>query len=185
MSEADPRFKIRTYLNQAPYFPTMLVVEGDAHLSKLDLHEFPVEGAFGYVVDGNLHVDEAIESWDEEAMTLLVTGDVRAGGLIACGAEMVVLGSLYCESYLIGYYNHGQVRVEGDLHATYLLNSDHDIHWAGAFHGEGAYVFGNDRLPALNRSKDDLLAELLNEDGLLDVERAVSHIRGGKSPFRS
>ena len=177
MVEAEARFQVSEHLYGAPGFPFMLLVEGDVHLEELSLHEFPDDDVYGYIVDGNLTVAGSITSEDEEVMALLVTGDVHAGDVFAGGADTAILGNLRCDRFVIGLYNSGYLHITGDLHAPYVITSDHDIVWGGAIEGATIDVGGNDGRYELRRAH--LRAELL--EGGVDVEQLVEWLRAGRS----
>ena len=179
LDDAEKRFGVSAHLFGAAGFTHMLLVEGDTHSDALDLHEFPDDQAYGYIVDGNLTVDGSINSQDEEAMSLLVTGNLSVGDIFAGGADTAVLGNLHATRFVIGRYNHGYLHVSGDLHAALLLYSDHDITWA-TFHGVGVDLFNRKADRIFDLSGDNLDPKVRDSSGDFDLWDLALRLRNGE-----
>jgi len=186
MDAAEERFRVSEHLYGAPGFDKMLLVEGDLELESLDLHDFPDPQAYGYIIDGNLSVRGAVESWNEEVivMSLLLTGDAHVGDLFAGGADMVILGDLKSERFVIGQYNHGYLHVGSDIETPILINSDHDIMWGGELRATSVDAFHREPADAYELGVEALRQEIFDDDGDLQFDELVKRLRAGDAVLK-
>lgn len=106
----------------------VLFHDGDLRLDRLDLDmkanedgEYP----FLFLVAGNLRVDGAITNDETDGATgLIVLGDLRAHDMVVGGQEVYVTGHLHVDGLFWGDYNHGDLSVEGDVHAALLIDTE-------------------------------------------------------------
>ena len=106
----------------------VLFHDGDLRLDQLDLDmarnedgEYP----FLLLVAGNLRVDGAITNEETDgAMGLIVLGDLHARDMVVGGQEIYVTGNVHVDGLFWGDYNHGDLTVEGDVHAALFIDTD-------------------------------------------------------------
>ena len=117
------------------YAGDILVADAGLHVAgHLDLSR---ERAWVLMVCGNLVVDGVFSDYlygddDDPGSHLLVTGDMRARGVITAG-WMEVHGSLAC-GHLIGDYNDCSAYIGGDVHAGLFYGEEHFFTIKGALH---------------------------------------------------
>lgn len=107
----------------------VLVFEEDVVRSALlDLYDIYAEQHIaGWIVNGNLIVNNAIVDYESDTYSafLLVNGNLVCDNLVAGCTEIVVKGDVHVRQTFIGYYNHGRVLVNGNLHAGLWIEDDH------------------------------------------------------------
>ncbi|TVX89772.1 hypothetical protein [Paenibacillus agilis] len=101
---------------------------GDLTLPFLDLDwekPFPQQQETILIfIDGNLTVDNLYNENTDGAIGLMVMGNLTAKNIAVGGQEIYVQGDLLVEEILCGSYNHGEAIVNGNLHATVLIEDD-------------------------------------------------------------
>lgn len=107
----------------------VLIFEEDVHTDQLlDLYDIYVEQDIaGMIFRGNLHVDNSIIDYEPDtyACFLWVDGSLTCRNLVAGCVPIYVKGNVTVEQAFIGYYNHGEVTIAGDLHAHLWIEDDH------------------------------------------------------------
>lgn len=107
----------------------VLIFEEDVHTGQLlDLHDIYVEKDIaGMIFRGNLQVDNSIIDYEPDtyACFLSVDGNLTCRNLVAGCVPIHVKGNVYVQQTFIGYYNHGEVTIDGDLHARLWIEDDH------------------------------------------------------------
>ncbi|NLR62752.1 hypothetical protein HGH92_00415 [Chitinophaga varians] len=152
----------------------VLIFEEDVHSAQLlDLYNIYVEQDIaGMIFRGNLQVDNSIIDYEPDtyACFLWVDGDLTCRNLIAGCVPIHVEGNVTVQQTFIGYYNHGEVTIGGDLHARLWIEDDHQTIVQGRVN---AITFGPDEqitTPDYTSWHDVLLPEMaaqLLEDGYL------------------
>ncbi|HJT72702.1 MAG TPA: WGR domain-containing protein, partial [Chitinophaga sp.] len=80
---------------------------------------------YGIIVEGNLTVKGVLFQPDmDNGEHLLVTGNVYAQSINKGGGEFYIKGDLTAEQTIYGYYNHGELTVEGKTKAVAILADD-------------------------------------------------------------
>lgn len=127
------------------------VIEGDLMLDWND--DFRRRGISAVVNLGDLMVRGAILNADLDGGPLLfVGGDLAAARMDKGGANVVVLGALRTAGPVLCEYNHGVLRVGGDLDCEALIVLDHD-----------ALVLGQLRAPRIDWEDGELREQLVPE----------------------
>lgn len=176
---AEEKFSIHDHMDGACTKSNMLLFEGDTHLKTLELANVIDDDVYGYIVHGDLIVDGDLEAEDEEGMSLFVTGSLHARSIFSAGLEIVVLKDAHFTNYAIGSYNHGCLRVKGDLHAPYIINDDHDFSWEGKAHGKTINLCSEEACEPYEYGTSHI-AEDAQDDGEVDIERLMEFIAQGK-----
>jgi hypothetical protein len=80
----------------------------------------------GLIVDGDLDVDGNILNGEQDfGPTLVVLGSLRARNVGLGGAAVYVAGDLVAAECVHAYYNHGYLRVRGDVRARVVVASEY------------------------------------------------------------
>jgi Ankyrin repeats (3 copies)/Ankyrin repeat len=149
----------------AAFTGTPRLVLGDLHIPG-DLH---VTGPL--VVTGDLIVDGTLRDSDHDSL-IAIGGSLRAHAVISCG-ELGVAKDL--DATLVwGFYNDHSIVVNGTLRCKVLLNDDHDIR---AQSEEVEHEVDLREEPEGVRTL--FAAELLDEEGNLDLALALPALRAG------
>lgn len=181
MDEANERFDVKQHLYGAQSATKMLLVEGDTELDSLNLNG-RVEGAYGYIIDGDLIVRGRLNSSDDQVMALLVTGSVRAKLVYSSGADTAILGDLTAERAVVGNYHHGYLKVHGRLTAPWLLNANHQITWGELAATAVDLYHGEVEAPYVH-SHEDLVEDLYDPDcEEVDFDALLALVEAGE-PF--
>ncbi|TYP73269.1 DUF4241 domain-containing protein [Paenibacillus methanolicus] len=98
----------------------------DAWLDKLNLDmPFEMDNIFLILVDGNLSVHNYIYNKNTDGATgLIVKGNLTAGNMLVGGQEIYITGNLAVNELFWGDYNHGDLRVGGDVNAAIFAATD-------------------------------------------------------------
>ena len=81
---------------------------------------------FGLIVTGNLTVHGSILNTNGDGgPLLLVQGNCRAKNLVAGGSAIIIDGDAHIAGATYAFYNHGEVKIWGALHAPMFINDDH------------------------------------------------------------
>lgn len=110
--------------------PEMMVtlVEGDATFDAINL-DAPAQfddTCWIHVFTGNLTVTGAIYNENTDgAHGLVVLGNLRAKNIAFGGQETYVRGNVIVEELLCGSYNHGEMKVDGNVSAKLLISDDY------------------------------------------------------------
>lgn len=105
---------------------------------------------------------------------LFVAGNLSVINLVNGGAIFIVLGDLKATGVVVGEYNDGVSKINGDLHAQLVINLDHDIG-----------VVGQIAAPVVDWNEDELseqlVPEVFNEDDDCEVvvEQVLERQRAG------
>ncbi len=187
-AEADARFQLSSMLDAYDEGEDVILLPPGTHgASALDLDEA------SYVVDGDLVIDGDIAA-SEEGGFLVVRGNLRVGNLLIGGPMVHVLGSLWADHAIATDYNHGTLRVDGDVRAA-IIAAEHLFEIRGALDCASTIDFGGFRVaapsfqPTLTRqqaareSKDYLVAAVLNEGGYVDGAKLAEFLADGGNPI--
>jgi len=80
------------------------------------------------VAKGDLRVSGTIRNTNlDGGPYLFVAGNLRALRIDKGGAPCAILGRVEVDDYILCEYNHGLLRIGGDLKSKALLNLDHDV----------------------------------------------------------
>ncbi len=136
---------------KALVLPPGTVIKGDLRLDWSKA--FSEKNVVAIVAEGDLTIEGAMinENLDGGPF-LFVAGDLKAKRIDKGGAFAIVLGDVHVSGPVLCEYNHGCLRVVGDLTAEWLLNVDHDVSVFGKTHGI-----------SLNGDEDDLREALVPE----------------------
>jgi hypothetical protein len=113
-----------------------VVHDGNAMLAGLRLdhgeskweraHASASKNIAGFIVDGDLDVDGNILNGEQDfGPTLVVLGSLRARNVGLGGAAVYVGGDLVAAECVHAYYNHGYLRVRGDVRARVVVTSEY------------------------------------------------------------
>lgn len=194
----------------------VLVVDGNLQLPSLDLDAPLAEGSplravvgdvgpsdeqvYLIFIKGSLAVDGAVTNLDTDGATsVVVMGDVQVGNAVIGGQLFDVRGSLVARDLFWGDYNHGSLRVAGDMTARVAVFTDE---YDYAVSGKEQFEFLlDDTLPrrrCLNEFSSEavpavFLPEIMNptDDGedffseMVDRDKAVALLREGRLPVGS
>lgn len=119
-----------------PYVGEIVMITGDVFLNhrldsewllaqteSLDVDE--IEMAF--LIVGNVTLEGA-NLYDDDYMTLLITGDVKCDILYSENAWIVISGDVDAKYGIIGEYNDGVLQIDGKTKAPYIFNKhEHDM----------------------------------------------------------
>jgi hypothetical protein len=101
-------------------------IKGDLEVDWTD--EFAQQRIVAIVARGDLRVEGTVRNADLDGGPLLfVAGNLRARHIDKGGAFFVILGNVELDGVAVCEYNHGGLRVGGDLKAQALLQLDHDV----------------------------------------------------------
>ncbi|MBI1321808.1 hypothetical protein GC170_01275 [bacterium] len=136
---------------KALVLPQGTVIKGDLLLDWSKA--FSEKNIVAIVAEGDLTIEGALinENLDGGPF-LFVKGDLKAKRIDKGGAYVIVLGDVQASGPVLCEYNHGGLRVAGDLKSEWLLNVDHDV-----------IVFGKTHGGSLNGDEDDLRESLVPE----------------------
>ncbi|RFM32377.1 hypothetical protein [Chitinophaga silvisoli] len=170
------------------------IYEGDTELNEfLDLHDLYAEqNIAGIIVNGNLVVNAPIIDFELDTYScfLLVSGSLTCTRLAAGCAEILVSGHVNVADVMVAYYNHGNIRIEGDLNAELLIIDDHGASIKGNINA--ATFCRGWQIPAADYTNwksillPEIAAQLLDEDNYLfagDV-RFLKLLQEGRPVFK-
>lgn len=116
----------------------VLIFEQDVHTDQLlDLYDiFAEQDIAGMIFRGNLQVDNSIIDYEPDtyACFLLVEGSLTCRNLVAGCVPIYVKGNVHVQQAFIGYYNHGEVIIDGNLRARLWIEDDHQTTVQGKVH---------------------------------------------------
>lgn len=131
--------------------PAGTEIKGDLDLDWGDAYE--KQKVVAIVVRGDLRVGGTVRNSDlDGGPGLFVLGNLRAKRVDKGGAFVTVLGRVEVEDYVLCEYNHGSLRVGGDLKCKALLDLDHEVLICGKTSGR-----------SLSWNDDDLRESLVPE----------------------
>lgn len=135
----------------------------------------------GLVVSGNLTIKgSVINRASDWGPPLIVGGDLKAKNVIGGGSEIIVLGSAQVANTVYGHYNHGELRIDGDLKAKAWLNSDHSMWVSGTLEAATAGLHDGDFVFS---ESEEVFHKGLIVDGRLDHDALLARILDGKPPI--
>lgn len=102
----------------------VLYHQGDVRLSTLSIGNKP-SNIVAYIIDGNLIVDRIIDSDPDIAIALAISGDLEADYISAGGNFIHVGGDLKVNGIFYGFYNHGELFVDGKSTASVSIIDDY------------------------------------------------------------
>lgn len=141
---------------------------------------------YGIIVAGNLTVKGVIFQPDmDNGEHLLVTGDLHAQSVNKGGGEFYIKGNLTAEQTIYGYYNHGELTVEGKTQAAAIFADDHSFKFMGEVAG---VVVGDHEIEAANVEYTDITVlrpELVKEKEYADSDKVCDYINQGKHILKS
>lgn len=139
---ARERFQLDQYI-QGSYGDDYqhLLYEGDVVFTDdlLDLSVLcAIEGQniAGIIVHGNMTVKGVLYQPDMDyGQSLLVTGDLTVKSINKGGGEFYIKGNVTASQTIYGYYNHGQLTIDGNTDATVIFSEDHFMKFGGEVQG--------------------------------------------------
>lgn len=177
------------------YHPELkvLVFETDVETDQyIDLYDIYVEEDIaGMIFNGHLHVHNAIIDYELDTYSafLLVKGNLTCDNLVAGCTEILVKGNANVLHTFIGYYNHGEVHIEGDLHAGLWIEDDHHTSVSGQVNAVTFCRSWHIATPDFSNWHDILLpeaaTELIKDDYLFAGSTDLIHkIKEGQPVFK-
>lgn len=159
---------------------------------RIDLHDLFLEKDIaGMIFRSDLQVDNTIFDFELDTYScfLQIAGNLRCHNLVAGCAIIHVGGNVNVTDTLLGFYNHGEITIGGDLHAKLWIEDDHQTLVQGAVH---AVTFMPDEpiaTPHYTDWHDILLPEaattLLDKEYLFGGDvRLIQMILDGQPVFR-
>ncbi|MCP1226595.1 leucine-rich repeat domain-containing protein [Sebaldella sp. S0638] len=133
----------------------------DDERAKLGIDVIFMEVISGLYFTKNLEVTESIVNKNSNyGIILQVRGNVKAKNIIAGGADFIIEGNADIEDTVLGFYNDGEFRVDGDLTCRTFMNYDHHMDCAPAAEDSvgdyGDYEFDEYLLPEYRGNFDKL-----------------------------
>lgn len=126
-------------------------IEGNLHVEWSK--ELQVKNVVAIVAMGDLKVEGSVINDDHDGGPMMfVVGDLVAKSIDKRGAFMVILGNVRLSGPALCEYNHGGLRIGGDLTTELLLNLDHDVLVSGRTIGK-----------SLTGREDDLRSSLVSD----------------------
>ncbi|MGE0549040.1 MAG: hypothetical protein AB7O24_18735 [Kofleriaceae bacterium] len=146
-ARADAAFRLRsrfadTAVASAANDAWVVVFDGDAHVDRLALDPFSLDGqlglpvshnaVLGVIVTGNLNVDGVVLNTKADGGPfLLVGGSLSASDLVIAGSEIAVDGDLIIARTVFGDAGGGRIQVTGRTRAEVIIAGDHTIQLDG------------------------------------------------------
>jgi len=136
---------------KALVLPPGTVIKGDLVLDWSDT--FSDKNIVAIVAQGDLTIEGSLinDSLDGGPF-LFVAGNLKAKRIDKGGAFVTILGNADVAGPVLCEYNHGSLKIAGNLKAEWLLNVDHDVSVSGKTDGV-----------SLNGDSDDLREALVPE----------------------
>lgn len=115
----------------------VLLYEGDLHVPHnlemdyrrgllRDLDDSPDQVVVGLLIEGNLSIDGCLVNYEDDFGPFLqVNGSLTATSVATGGSQIHITGDLLAEE-LVGVYNHGCVRIQGQLNSR-VVATEHMI----------------------------------------------------------
>lgn len=145
------------------------LIEGDITFDSINL-DSPTQfddTTWIHVFTGNLTVTGAIHNEDTDgAHGLIVLGNLRAKNIAIGGQETYVRGDLIVEELLCGSYNHGEMKVDGNVSAKLLISDDYRFWIKGTLNAPIGYTACEKVGMLEGRDYDDDFDYENNEDGI-------------------
>lgn len=188
--EAVERFQLNQYINGLyDDGGKYMVYDGDVTFdSMLDTYKFCIaakDDIYGIIVDGNLTVNGVLFQPDiDNGEHLLVTGNVQVKSINKGGGEFYVKGDLLAEQTIYGYYNHGELTVEGRTQATAIFADDHSFTFKGGVSGT---IVGDHEIEGIDGGYSDITVlrpELVKEKEYADSDKVGKYINKGQHILR-
>ncbi|MCF6405490.1 hypothetical protein L3C95_21480 [Chitinophaga filiformis] len=172
---------------------TVRIYEGDTILNEyVDLNDlYTEEKTAGIIVNGNLTVNAPIIDFEIDTYSafLIVHGSLTCKTLAAGCTEIIVDGDVTVADAMLAYYNHGNVGIQGDLHARLLIIDEHGATIKGKINAatfcRGWHIKAADYTNWRHILLPDVADELLDKDDYLfagDV-RLLHLLKDGKPVF--
>src|ERR1044072_8013061 len=112
---------------------------------------------------------------------LLVTGNVHVQSINKGGGEFYIKDDLTAEQTIYGYYNHGELTVEGKTKAVAIYADDHLFKFMGPVSGT---IIGEQEIEGAEDAEYNeitvLRPELINEEEDVDSDKISNYINKGK-----
>ncbi|RUT69642.1 hypothetical protein D0817_13540 [Flavobacterium cupreum] len=146
-----------------------------------------------FLIVGNVTI-EGGDLWDDDIMSLLITGDVKCDILYAENSWIFISGDVDAKYGIIGkgdYYD-GVLRIDGITKAPYIFGrNEHDMHLElDGLNGESMEIIGGDSDHFLvdgygdrHRREHLVRPELWDEDDEFDIDNFFEIVKKGESPF--
>lgn len=188
--EAVARFQLNQYINGLyDDGGKYMVYDGDVTFdSMLDTYKFCVaakDDIYGIIVDGNLTVNGVLFQPDiDNGEHLLVTGNVQVKSINKGGGEFYIKGDLLAEQTIYGYYNHGELTVEGRTQALAIFADDHSFTFKGGVSGT---IVGDHEIEGVDGGYSDITVlrpELIREKEYADSDKVGKYINKGQHILR-
>lgn len=115
--------------------------EGDLELDSLKLDYIENEiNPILIIIKGNLKVQNNIVNENTDSgINLMILGNLEANNIEVGGQEIYVSGNANISGVYNGIYNHGILKVKGDISAYVLINSDYTFEVEGSYNCR--YIF--------------------------------------------
>ncbi|MCF6406828.1 leucine-rich repeat domain-containing protein [Chitinophaga filiformis] len=140
---------------------------------------------YGIIVEGNLTVKGVIFQPDmDNGEHLLVTGNLHAQSINKGGGEFYIKGDLTAEQTIYGYYNHGQLTVEGKTQAVAIFADDHSFKFMGDVSGT---IVGDQEIEGVEDDYNEITVlrpELIKEKEYANSDKISDYINKGKHILR-
>ncbi|MVT12101.1 leucine-rich repeat domain-containing protein [Chitinophaga tropicalis] len=141
---------------------------------------------YGIIVEGNLTVKGVLFQPDmDNGEHLLVTGNVYAQSINKGGGEFYIKGDLTAEQTIYGYYNHGELTVEGKTKAVAILADDQVFRFQGEVSGT---IIGDQEIEGAEDAEYSeitvLRPELIKEEEYANSDKISNYINKGKHILR-
>ncbi|WP_147277154.1 polymer-forming cytoskeletal protein [Runella aurantiaca] len=129
--------ELELWLFKQPEDTLLYFYNGSYECDELNLDWREDEKTVGIIINGNLTVTGNI--WNSETdggISLIVIGNLSAKNIVVGGQEIYIEGNLWVQNLLYGSYNHGDMRVKGDIQAKVIVADDYQFSCNGVFTGK-------------------------------------------------
>jgi hypothetical protein len=91
------------------------------------------EKVAGIIALGDLRMSKSLVDFESDTLSsfVLVQGNLQVVNLVCGCAEVVVRGDVQAQGVVMSYYNHGRMRIGGNVQARLLAVDDHDTEVSG------------------------------------------------------
>ena len=133
-----------------------------------------MDGSGGIIVTGNLIVTGSIINMEMDyGKFLFVLGNVKVKNIDKAGSEFYFAGNCQVENVIYGFYNHGSLKVNGEVGAKYIINDDHFFEF-NKISKDTVEIDSDD-------ASDTFIAKVLKDDGeSIDSEKLIEFVNNGK-----
>ncbi|MEN8905693.1 MAG: hypothetical protein ABF289_07030, partial [Clostridiales bacterium] len=136
----------------------------------------------GIIVNGNLEVNGCIKNYEASyGPFLFLTGNLKAKSIIAGGSDIIIKGNVILDDVMLGYNNHGKIRVNGDVRAKIVISENHNMEILGGISAIKLNDGGNLKDANYERWQTVIKDSVLNSDGNPFWEKLFEEIEIGNS----